>query len=166
MLKKRCGDVGQVLSLSLNRTIQSLHDKTKHTVQRMSRTIFLAEDDVDDQEFLEDALRSLDPHIRLVSFTSGARFIQHLEKTADDQLPCLIILDYNIPEINGAEILKYLGGNSRYRDIHKIIWSTSNSSLYVKTCMDLGAKDYVIKPSSIAGIREIAEKILGWCKVS
>ncbi|HEU4901156.1 MAG TPA: response regulator [Flavisolibacter sp.] len=132
----------------------------------MPRTIFLAEDDVDDQEFLEDALRSIDPHVRLVSFTSGARFIQHLEKTADDQLPGLIILDYNIPEINGAEILKYLNESSRYNDIHKIIWSTSNSSLYIKTCIDLGAKDYVIKPSSVAGIKEIAEKILGWCKVN
>jgi CheY-like chemotaxis protein len=129
----------------------------------MSRTIFLAEDDVDDQEFLEDALHSLDPEVTLVSFTSGVKFIEHLDKINDDQLPCLIVLDYNIPEINGAEILKHLNNSSRYADIQKIIWSTSNSSLYMKTCIDLGAKDYVIKPSNIAGIREIAEKLLSWC---
>lgn len=132
----------------------------------MCRTIFLAEDDVDDQEFLADALHTLDPGIQLVSFTSGAKFIEHLEKTADEKLPCLIVLDYNIPEINGAEILRHLRNSSRYKSIHKVIWSTSNSSLYIKTCMELGAKDYVIKPSSVAGIREIAEKLLQLCKVA
>jgi CheY-like chemotaxis protein len=130
----------------------------------MSRTIFLAEDDIDDQEFLEDAIRSLDPGITLISFTSGAKFIEQLEKTTDDNLPCLIVLDYNIPEINGAEILKHLNTSSRYNEINKVIWSTSNSSLYIKTCMELGAKDYVIKPSNVAGIQEIAGKLLSWCK--
>jgi CheY-like chemotaxis protein len=130
----------------------------------MRRTIFLAEDDVDDQEFLEDALRSIDPAVKLVSFTSGAKFIEQLDRTDDAALPSLIILDYNIPEINGAEILKHLNNSSRYDSIQKIIWSTSNSSLYSKTCMDLGARDYVIKPSNVAGIREIAERFLSMCK--
>jgi CheY-like chemotaxis protein len=122
------------------------------------------EDDIDDQEFLEDAMRSLDPSVKMTSFTSSVKFIQHLEKTRDENLPCLIVLDYNIPEINGAELLKRLNDNSRYNDINKVVWSTSNSSLYVKTCIDLGAKDYVIKPSNIAGIQEIAATLLGWCR--
>lgn len=132
----------------------------------MSCTIFLAEDDVDDQEFLEDAIRSIDPNVLLTSFTNGAKFIEHIEKTTDEHLPCLIVLDYNIPEINGAEILRRLNESSRYQHIQKIIWSTSNSALFIKTCLDLGAKDYMIKPSSISGIREIAEKLLRWCSKS
>lgn len=129
----------------------------------MSCTIFLAEDDIDDQEFLEDAIRSIAPDVFLTSFTNGAKFIEHLEKTADEQLPCLILLDYNIPEINGADILRHLNRCPRYQHIKKVIWSTSNSSLFIKTCLDLGAKDYVIKPSSVSGIKEIAQKLVNWC---
>lgn len=129
-----------------------------------NRTIFLAEDDIDDQEFLGEALLSLNPAVELKSFTSGIKFIEALEKTPDNLLPCLIILDYNIPEINGAEILGHLRLTNRYNHIHKIVWSTSNSDYFKKNCLDLGAKDYVIKPSNVTGLREIAEFFLSICE--
>ena len=129
----------------------------------INRTIFLAEDDIDDQEFLEEALRALAPDILLKSFTSGLKFLQQLEKTADDFLPCLIVLDYNIPEINGADILRHLNQCNRYDHISKIIWSTSDSEFYKRSCLELGAKDYLIKPSSVAGIRKTAEVFLQFC---
>ena len=129
----------------------------------MGRTIFLAEDDLDDQEFLAEALLEFDPSVRLKSFTSGVKFLENLEKTDDILLPCLIVLDYNIPEINGAEILRHLNKSSRYDHIVKIIWSTSNSDLFRKSCLDLGAKEYFIKPSNMAGIKRTAEMLLSYC---
>lgn len=125
--------------------------------------IFLAEDDVDDQELLDDALTAIDPAVNLISFTSGRKFIEALDKTEDADLPCLIILDYNIPEINGAEILQHLNENSRYGTITKIIWSTSNSEKFRTSCLQLGAKDYIIKPASISGIHQLAELFLSLC---
>ena len=112
---------------------------------------------------LDDAFAALDPDINLISFTSGIKFIEALEKTADEALPCLIILDYNIPEINGAEILRQLGQRDRYDHIAKIIWSTSGSEKFRSSCLDLGAKDYVIKPSTVSGIKELAENFLRMC---
>lgn len=130
----------------------------------VTRTIFLAEDDIDDQEFLLDALMSIDPSIRLLPFSSGLKFVTRLHETADEHLPCLIVLDYNIPEMNGAEILEQLKLHSRYADIPKIVWSTSDSQHYRETCLACGARAYLVKPSSIVGINEIARQMLAYCK--
>lgn len=122
------------------------------------RIIFLAEDDIDDQEFLTEAFLAIDPQIKLLSFSSGLKFIKHLANA--DTLPGLIILDYNIPELNGGEILKQLNSDERYAEIPKIVWSTSDSQLYRENCLLLGAKAYMVKPSNINGIHELAKEML------
>jgi CheY-like chemotaxis protein len=82
---------------------------------------------------------------------------------ADIELPRLIVLDYNMPELNGAEILKELKRNPRYNGIPKIIWSTSGSELYKKQCLDSGAQEYFIKPSSMKELEVIARHLLTYC---
>jgi len=129
-----------------------------------TRIIFLAEDDIDDQEFLKDAFTIIDPSIQLVAFSSGLKFIDRLKETADEKLPCLIVLDYNIPELNGAEILQQLKKHDRYAEIPKVVCSTSDSQFYRETCMTSGAKAYLVKPSSITGITEIAREMLQYCQ--
>jgi CheY-like chemotaxis protein len=54
-----------------------------------------------------------------------------------------------MPALTGAEILQELQKQSRYGDIPKIIWSTSPSDTFRKKCLESGADDYVIKPSSV-----------------
>ena len=129
-----------------------------------SLTILLAEDDIDDQELLQEALFSIAPTVRLISFSSGIKFINQLENVDAAGIPQLIVLDYNIPELNGAEILQRLNTIERFNEIVKIIWSTSDSPLYRRNCLALGAKDYLLKPSSIAGMKEVAQKMLAFCK--
>lgn len=131
-----------------------------HTNQSDCPVIFLAEDDVDDQDLLAEALHAIDPTIALVSFSSGIKFLNRLQELDDASLPGLIVLDYNIPELNGAEILEHLNRDDRYKSIAKVIWSTSDSKLYQKKCLELGASEYLIKPSNISGIREVAEKMM------
>jgi CheY-like chemotaxis protein len=126
------------------------------------QTIYLVEDDIDDQEFLEEAILSQAPGIQFKSFTNSLKFIKELEHTPDHLLPGLVVLDYNIPEINGAEILKHLNQHERYSSISKIIWSTSNSEEFRKNCLELGAKAYLVKPSSFSGINDIAREILSF----
>jgi CheY-like chemotaxis protein len=125
-------------------------------------TILLAEDDIDDQELLSDAFSEIDPSVQLISFSTGRKFLSYLENLADNEIPALIILDYNIPEINGAEILKIIEEDSRYRSIIKLVWSTSNSPMYENSCLSLGAKAYLVKPSNISDLTELAKKILSF----
>ena len=123
-------------------------------------TILLAEDDLDDQELFADALSEIDPSIHLISFTSGKKILHHLENLRDEQIPEMVVLDYNIPEINGAEILKKLEQDRRYDQMVKVVWSTSNSQTYQDSCLQSGAKAYFVKPSNISALNIIVRKIL------
>lgn len=85
-----------------------------------------------------------------------------LDEVSDAALPSLIILDYNLPEIDGAELLKLLAGNSRFDEIPKLVWSTSNSPRYKQICLQMGAKAYFVKPSDIKGIETVAKQMLAF----
>ena len=124
--------------------------------------ILLAEDDIDEQELLAEAFSEIDPAIQLNSFSTGKKFLNHLEKLPDSEIPNMIILDYNIPEINGAEILEKLESDKRYQHVVKLVWSTSNSALYENSCLSLGAKAYLVKPSNITALMDLAKKMLSF----
>ena len=128
-----------------------------------TRHILFGEDDPDEEDFLKEIFGSLDPGCSLTFINNGKKLLAVLEKMADAVLPRLIVLDYNMPELNGAEILKELKRNSRYNGIPKIIWSTSGSELYKKICLESGAKEYFIKPSSIKELENLARRILTYC---
>jgi len=127
-----------------------------------SKFILLGEDDIDDQEILEEIFSTEDTSLNLQFFNNGHKVISHLEDAADN-LPCLIVLDFNMPELNGAEILKKLSENDRFNSIPKIVWSTSDSPVYKAMCLELGACDYLVKPSSINALRDIVKQILSYC---
>ena len=127
------------------------------------KTILLGEDDIDDQEILEEIFSSIDTSLNLKFFNNGHKVIQHLDNLEDIHLPCLIVLDFNMPELNGAEILKVLGENKKLEHIPKIIWSTSDAPSYKQMCFDLGAKDYLVKPSKISALEDIARHMLSYC---
>ena len=135
------------------------------TFKEERKFILLGEDDVDDQELLKEIFTSVDPSFRLLFVDSGKQVVNLLEKLHDDQLPCLIVLDYNMPGLNGADILKELSVNNRYATIPRIIWSTSGSETFRNKCLELGAADYVIKPSNVKGLVETAQYMLSLCQV-
>ena len=123
-------------------------------------TILLAEDDIDDQELLAEAFREINPEIILVAFTSGRRFLNYTQELEASEIPDLIILDYNIPEINGAELLQHLDEDTRFHSVAKLVWSTSNSPQYEISCKALGAKAYLVKPSDVSGLITLAKKMI------
>ena len=130
-----------------------------------TKLILLGEDDADDEELLKEVFIHIDNSFDILFANNGRKLVAHLEQLENDDLPCLIILDYNMPELNGAEILKALKENSRYNTIPKIIWSTSGSETYKKICLELGACEYIIKPSSYQGLKETARHMLSFCSL-
>ena len=127
--------------------------------------IFLAEDDIDDQELLEEALKHLDETIIIKAEKNGKKALSFLESLSPEDAPCLIILDYNLPELSGAEILERLNALRRFEEITKVVWSTSNSPEYERICLELGAKAYLVKPNDISGINRLAQLMLQMCSV-
>jgi CheY-like chemotaxis protein len=130
-----------------------------------SKFILLGEDDADDQEMLKEVFTSIDISFVLFFVNNGKEVLSALEKLKDDQMPCLIVLDYNMPGLNGADILRELGTNERYKNIPKVVWSTAESERFKKICLELGAADYVIKPNNVIGLAEVARYMLSLCLV-
>lgn len=123
--------------------------------------ILLAEDDIDDQEMLIEAIKQKDDSIKFLVANTGSKALKLLNNIAESTTtPSLILLDYNLPEISGAEILLKIKDIEKYKDVVKVVWSTSNSPVYQKKCMELGAFSYIVKPNGIEEIRSIAKTII------
>jgi len=125
--------------------------------------ILIGEDDIDDKEILEEIFASIDPTIQLRFVNTGGKLLNYLQVAEQEEFPCLIILDYNMPDLNGAEILAGLQENERLEDIPKMIWSTSDAPAYKNRCLELGASDYLVKPSTIQELEQMLRHMLSYC---
>ncbi len=126
-------------------------------------TIFIADDDPEDQEMLLQAFQKLTDSHHLTLAASGKELLDLLSDIPDSELPCLIVLDYNMPGLNGKQVLKYLHASLRYRDIPKVIYTTSNSYKEKAEFLSMGAQDFMTKASSTKDILNAAKKMLSFC---
>lgn len=131
--------------------------------KRFNNFILIGEDDIDDKEILEEIFESIDPDIQLHFVNTGKKIVNYLE--LKNELPGLIILDYNMPDMNGAEILTSLQLNERLAAIPKMIWSTSDAPDYKNRCLELGACDYLVKPSTIQALQKMLKYMLSYCGI-
>ena len=127
-----------------------------------SSVILIGEDDIDDQEILTEIFREFNKSFELHFINSGRKLISYLMEAAHDA-PCLILLDYNMPELNGEEILKRINADKRFENIPKIVWSTSNAANYKERCINAGAMEYLVKPSTIQSLKDTLLHIVSFC---
>jgi CheY-like chemotaxis protein len=128
--------------------------------------ILLADDNPDDRSFIRDSFDYMRADIQLKLVDGGKELLQRLDVTEEDELPSLIVLDYNMPELNGAEVLEKLSKNDRYKEIPKIMLSTSLYQKHIDHCMMLGAQGYLVKPDNMFKWKELARNILDYVKSS
>jgi CheY-like chemotaxis protein len=121
--------------------------------------ILLAEDDTDDVELLMTFLQEIPGSPEVIVLNKGDKVISFFENLPENRLPLLIVLDYNLPSVSGFEILTALSENKTLRSVPKIIWSTSNSSHYETQCLEKGATAYFVKPSDLAGFKDLVQKL-------
>src|SRR6185312_10841528 len=107
--------------------------------------ILIADDDPDDLLIFEETFNLAYSHIRVVSVHDGDEVLAYL-RAREDALPELIILDYNMPRVSGAECLRKLAAAPPYRAIPKVVWTTSHRELEIEKCLSLGATRVFLKP--------------------
>ena len=128
--------------------------------------ILMADDDPDDISILEDAIKDLDPHTVLAHVENGRAALDLLNKNyAVGHIPSLIVLDLNMPKLNGSETLKAIKNDERFKGIPVIIYSTSFNPVEKDRCLLLGAHSYMIKPSSLKESVVTAKAFLEFCEL-
>ncbi|MGC4038651.1 MAG: response regulator [Chitinophagaceae bacterium] len=131
----------------------------------MTRRIFLADDDRDDWFITEDAMEQVTSEKLIVFFADGELLIKALaEAWQHNNLPCLIVLDLNMPRMNGTEVLAMIKSDNRFNKIPVVIYSTSVNILEQKKCLELGARDYLTKPISSKESLAIARHFYSYCE--
>ena len=107
-------------------------------------TILYADDDVDDRDLVMEALREIDPSISCITATDGREVIGLLEHHLP--LPDYIMLDINMPAMNGKECLTVLKQNERLKNIPVVIYSTTSDQREIDEYLALGALTFIRKP--------------------
>jgi CheY-like chemotaxis protein len=127
----------------------------------MIRKVILAEDDPDDRDlFITFFSKRKDLQILPVA-GNGAELIAYLGTlTSDTQLPDLIVLDQNMPVMNGKQTLKILREHDRYARIPAVIYSTYADSSLIIDCKNLGAKMVAMKPIDNTGYQKMMDDFL------
>jgi len=111
--------------------------------------ILIADDDQEDRFLLDIAFKEIGSFEHIVMVENGVQVISHLNAIKDNSLlPALIVLDLNMPVLNGIDTLLQLKSDSRFKNIPVIIHSTSMYEVEKEKCMEIGAHDFIKKPVS------------------
>lgn len=108
--------------------------------------MLLVEDDPDDQDLFELALQEVDKTVSLVKASDGMDALEKL--TGGITQPDLIILDINMPRMNGREFLQALKSTDQLRHIPVVLYSTTSETNFVKEIIGLGARSFFKKPDT------------------
>ena len=113
--------------------------------------IFIIDDDVDDQELLMEAFSEVDSTIKFSTAANGREGINKLIDCTV-QKPDLIIVDMNMPMINGKQFLVEIKNNPLISGLKVIMYSTSSNHKDIQETLGLGAAYYFQKPSSYSAL--------------
>ncbi|MGE5300510.1 MAG: response regulator [Acidobacteriota bacterium] len=126
---------------------------------KSSRPILLVEDDAVDQMLLQRALSTLRIKNRLDVASNGEEALELLSRSKGEDRPCIIMIDLNMPRMNGFEFLKALRQDESLRMIPVIVLTTSKEQKDVKESYRLGVAGYMAKPVDYLQFVELVKTI-------
>ena len=118
-----------------------------------TKTYFIVDDDIDDQQFLIEALVKNDPSCKCYTASNGQEAITGLAD-ATIPFPDVIFLDLNMPLMNGRECLVALKQTPSLQHIPVIIYSTTSDKKEIQEITELGAAYFLIKKPGFKQLRE------------
>jgi two-component system, chemotaxis family, response regulator Rcp1 len=128
----------------------------------MPQLILLVEDNPGDARLIEEAFRMLGGTTRLHVVTDGAEamaFLRQEGEHVDARRPDLILLDINLPKLNGLEVLAQVKEDERLRTIPTLIVATSQIESDINESYRLQANSYLPKPVDMGGFAGLAKSI-------
>ena len=129
----------------------------------LQKTILYIDDDQDDRLLLREQLSSADATITIAEAENGLQGIDYLSQAStDNTLPCLIVLDLNMPVMDGKETFLKIHRDNQLRGIPLIIYTSSadpNDRAYFR---QYGVKVFT-KPSTSLGMKDVVQHMLKEC---
>jgi CheY-like chemotaxis protein len=120
--------------------------------------ILLVEDDQDDVELMQDALRDKGIQFDMDIIRQGDKVIPFLR--ASKSVPDIVLLDLNLPKMHGREVLSRIKMSEDFRHIPVAILTTSSSLAEKEFCLSAGASQFLTKPSTVEGFNNTIDLIL------
>jgi len=121
--------------------------------------IILVEDNAEDIAFTRRVLKHNELNVILIVATNGKEALEALQSMNGSDLPELILLDINLPDISGIDLLTLIKKEQRLKDIPVVILTGSNEDQDIQKCYDLGASSYLVKPISNYALMLVVEKL-------
>ncbi len=125
---------------------------------RSEKPILLVEDDQVDVMTIERALKQVKVLNPLFITGNGEEALAHLQDS-EHQKPCIILLDLNMPRMNGLEFLAIIKADDLLRKIPVIVLTTSKLEKDRIESFDLGVAGYMIKPVDYLQFVEVVRTI-------
>ncbi|HWJ89862.1 MAG TPA: response regulator [Flavisolibacter sp.] len=125
--------------------------------------VLYADDDADDLELVQDAFARYSKNVDVVTVSDGSQAIQYLTRLRDvDPRPCLVILDINMPILNGKEVLIRLRQLDQFESTPVVLFTTSSLPQDQSFAKKYNA-GFVTKPLDVSQMKVITELFIDHC---
>ena len=119
--------------------------------------ILLVENDPDDQQLFCEAIAERLPAAMVQCVEDGVSALEFLQQCDPAIQPSFFLIDYAMPRMSGPELLDMLSDLPHFRNVPKVIWSTSKIDGHRRECLQKGALAYLYKPNSMADLKVTIE---------
>jgi len=131
---------------------------------KRSYTILYIDDDADDLLLISEAFEKYTDHLTVVHAANGLEGLRVLEKMrSNEKLPCLIIIDINMPIMDGKQTLRKLREQIAYKGLPVIMFSTSQSQSDLRYAENYDA-EFISKPSKYNELKDLVEQFVSKCR--
>ncbi len=124
--------------------------------------VLMVDDNPDDIELTVEAFKETDKVYNVNVAQDGIEALKYLRKEDEFSArpdPDLILLDLNMPKMNGFEVLEELKKDGTLNRIPVIVFSMSQNESDIKRVGELNAKAYIVKPVGFEGISDVVKRI-------
>lgn len=123
------------------------------------KAILLVEDNPDDAELTRIAFAEAGVEYRLHVVGDGVQALSYLRGCSPAELPALVLLDLNLPKLNGREVLEAIRADPATRSLPVVVLTTSAEPFDVEQVYALGANSYIQKPVEFERFVDVVRQI-------
>jgi CheY-like chemotaxis protein len=129
----------------------------KSSAPKPARTVFWAEDAMDDQFLIRTAVEGMKPRPELTFFEDGEMLLEALARKKPD----LVVLDIRMPRLDGIQTLQRIRARPGMRNLPVVMFSTAMIEEEVAECKQLEVRDFLQKPGHYSEFSAAVERIIG-----